>query len=418
MIKRLPFHYAWVIVAVTFVTLLFAAGVRTVPSVILKPLELDLGWDAASTSFAVAVSLIAFGFGAPVSGSLIDRFGPKRVMLAAMGLTAFGLALMTTMSSLWQLHLLWGLVVGVGTGCVAGVLGATVTHRWFSHRQGIVLGMLSAAAAAGQLLFLPTLVTLTSNQGWRTMLGIVAAAVGSMVIPILLLMRNRPKDVDLEPVGGALDAAAQTSQDMQKTTIREAIRTKDFWLLAGSFFVCGYTTNGLIGTHLLAHTVDHGFVEIQTAAALGLMGLMNIVGTLVSGWLSDRYDNRKLLATYYGLRALSLLALPYIIEMNGLYLFAIVYGLDWVATVPPTINLTAKRFGRSSLGTIYGWIFCSHMIGAAIAAQAGGSIRVLTGNYTIAFLSAAALGFIASGLVTQIEAARKPRLVMGESPLA
>jgi sugar phosphate permease len=420
MIKRLPFHYAWVVVVVTFVTALFAAGVRNIAGVILKPLETDLNWDASQVSFAVAVSLIAFGLGAPVSGWLIDRFGPKRIMIGGMGLTAFGLWLMTSMTELWQLHLLWGLIVGVGTSCIAGVLGATVTNRWFNAYRGIVLGLMSAAAAAGQLIFLPTLVSLTTNEGWRSMLTVVAIGAGALIVPILLIMRDRPNDVGLEPVGGEMSAAQSSSvENTKKTSIREAIRTKDFWLLAGSFFVCGYTTNGLIGTHLLAHTVDHGFIEMQTAGAVALMGVMNIVGTLISGWLSDRYDNRKLLATYYGLRALSLVALPYIVEMNGLYLFAVIYGLDWVATVPPTINLTSRTFGRASLGTIYGWIFCSHMIGAALAAQVGGSVKVLTGNYTIAFLSAAVLGFIAAGLSSQIgNRVRKPTLAMGEAPLA
>jgi predicted MFS family arabinose efflux permease len=241
------------------------------------------------------------------------------------------------------------------------------------------------------------------------MIGMTAAAVGLLLVPVLLLMRDRPRDIGLEPVGGeSPQVLAAAGEQAAATPLAQAVRTADFWLLAGSFFICGYTTNGLIGTHLLPHTVEHGFVEVEAAGALGLMGLMNIFGTLVSGWLTDRYDNRKLLATYYGLRALSLLALPFIIEMRGLLLFAIVYGLDWVATVPPTVNLTARRFGRASLGTLYGWIFCSHMIGAGLAAQAGGVFRDLLGDYHLIFLSAAVLGFVASMLAMRIRVQPQP----------
>jgi predicted MFS family arabinose efflux permease len=232
-----------------------------------------------------------------------------------------------------------------------------------------------------------------------------------MLIPVALFMRNRPQDVRLTPVGGETSIAAQAI-NAAVTPLREALRTRDFWLLAISFFICGYTTNGLIGTHLLPHTVEHGFVEVETASALGLMGIMNIFGTLASGWLSDRYDNRKLLMTYYGLRGLSLAALPFVIEMRGLFIFAVIYGLDWVATVPPTVNLTAQRFGRGSLGTIYGWIFCSHMIGAGIAAQAGGFFRDLLGDYHLIFISAAILGLVAAGLATRITTdGKKPSAV-------
>lgn len=404
------FHYAWIVVAVTFLVLMLASGVRAIPSVIIKPLEAEFGWDRGSISFAVAISLFAYGFGGPLSGTLIDKYGPKRVMLAGLALTALGLAPLLLLTDLWQLHLLWGLVTGVGTGTIANVLGSTVANRWFNTHRGLALGLLGAAGAAGQLVLLPTLIGLTSSGGWRAAVGMAAVAVGVMLIPALLLMRNRPEDVGMEPVGGKPKAEhAAIDSATRATPLSEAIRTRDFWLLAGSFFICGYTTNGLIGTHLLPHTVEHGFVEVESAAALGLMGMMNIVGTLASGWLTDRYDNRKLLATYYGLRALSLVALPFIVEMRGLMIFAVIYGLDWIATVPPTVNLTAKRFGRASLGTLYGWIFCSHMIGAGIAAQAGGLFRDWLGDYHIIFLSAAVMGFIASSLSMRISDQRQPQ---------
>jgi predicted MFS family arabinose efflux permease len=255
-------------------------------------------------------------------------------------------------------------------------------------------------------LFLPSMVSITTSSGWRAALTVLAVIVGGLAIPVALFMRDRPGDINAKPYGEGGANAATAADDARRTSLADAIRTRDFWLLAGSFFICGYTTNGLIGTHLLPHTVEHGFSEVTTASALGLMGMMNIVGTLASGWLSDRYDNRKLLAMYYGFRALSLMVLPFIVELQGLFIFAIVYGLDWVATVPPTVNLTAKRFGRASLGTLYGWIFCSHMIGAGLAAYAGGFFREVLGDYHLIFLSAAVLGLVASTLSMSITAQR------------
>jgi sugar phosphate permease len=399
------FHYAWIIVLVTFIALLTSAGVRTAPGVIIKPLEAEFGWDRGSISLAVAVSLFAFGFGAPLGGTLIDRFGPRKLMVGGLALIALGLAPLLALTDLWQLHLFWGLVVGIGTGAIAGPIGATVAARWFNAHRGIIVGIFGAAAAAGQLIFVPALIGLASSEGWRAVIALLAAASGLALLPVLLLMRDRPSDLGTTAIGEA--TAATTRSDNRMTPLREAIRTRDFWLLAASFFVCGYTTNGLIGTHLLPHTLEHGFVETDVAWALGIMGMMNIFGTLVSGWLTDRFDNRKLLATYYGFRALSLAALPFILEMQGMLLFAVVYGLDWVATVPPTVNLTAQRFGRGSLGTLYGWIFCSHMIGAGLASYAGGLFRDMLGDYHLIFISAAILGIVASGLSLSMSAHRK-----------
>lgn len=399
-------HYAWIIVPVTFVALLTSAGVRTAPGVIIKPLEAEFGWDRGSISLAVAVSLFAFGFGAPLGGTLIDRFGPRKLLIGGLALIALGLAPLLALTDLWQLHLFWGLVVGIGTGGIAGPIGATVAARWFNTHRGIVVGVFGAASAAGQLIFVPALIALASDSGWRSVIALLAAAAVAALVPVFLLMRDRPSDIGTTPVGEA--SATTVSSDNRSTPLRAAIRTRDFWLLAGSFFVCGYTTNGLIGTHLLPHTLEHGFVETDIAWALGIMGLMNIFGTLASGWLTDRIDNRKLLATYYGFRALSLAALPFILEMQGMLIFAIVYGLDWVATVPPTVNLTSQRFGRASLGTLYGWIFCAHMIGAGLASYAGGLFRDVLGDYHLIFISAAILGIIASGLSLSMSPHRKP----------
>lgn len=398
--------YFVVIVVVTFLALLVSAGVRTTPSVIIKPLEDDFGWSCSAISFAVAISLFTFGFGAPLGGGLIDRFGPRRVMLGGLALIALGLAPLVSLTELWQLHLFWGLLVGVGTGAISGTLGATVAMRWFNQYRGIVLGLFSAASAAGQLIFVPLLIAVASRMGWQSVISTLALIVGIVLIPVVILMRNRPDDIGLTAYGEA-PTAAQIASDERATTMPEALRTRDFWLLAASFFICGYTTNGLIGTHLLPHTLEHGFAEVEISAALGLMGLMNIFGTLASGWLSDRYDNRVLLAMYYGFRGLSLMALPFILEIQGMFIFSIIYGLDWVATVPPTVNLTVQRFGRRSLGKVYGWIFCSHMIGAGVASYAGGFFRDWLGDYHLIFLSAAVMGLIASMLSLRISV--KPR---------
>lgn len=391
-------HYAAVVAVVTFLVLLASAGVRAAPGVLIRPLEADFGWDRTSISFAIAVSIFAFGLGAPLGGGLIDRFGPRRVMLGGLVLIVAGLLPLVGMTELWQLHLFWGVITGIGTGAVSSVLGATIALRWFRSHRGIVIGGFSAAASAGQLIFIPNLQLITLSNGWQAAIAVMAVALAILTVPALLLMRDRPEDVGQRAFGATDDAAveaADAAEALRTTSLRDAARTRDFWLLAGSFFICGYTSNGLIGTHLIPHAVEHGFTEVAAAGAVALMGTMNIVGTLASGWLTDRFDNRKLLAAYYGFRAISIGALPFIIEFPQLLLFAIVYGLDWIATVPPTANLTAKIYGRGSLGTIYGWIFFSHMVGAALAAFLGGFFHDVLGDYHAIFISATLIGLIA-----------------------
>lgn len=405
-VKRL--HYAWIIVGITFLVLLIAAGVRTAPQVLIKPLEQEFGWTRSNISFAIAVSILWFGLGGPLAGTLVERFGLRRAMVGGLVLIAAGLGAMLSINTLWQLHLFWGVLVGVGTGALANVLGAVVAQRWFTAHRGLVVGMLGAASATGQLIFLPTMIALTTWGGWRGALQVAALAAIASVIPVAWLMREFPRDKGLHPYGddGTRIAQAEIADASRRTSLAQAARTADFWLLAGSFFVCGFTTNGLIGTHLLSHAIEHGFDSSATANAIVLMGMMNIVGTLASGWFSDRYDNRMLLAAYYTFRAASIAALPFISDMSGLLIFAFVYGLDWIATVPPTINLTAQRFGRASVGVLYGWIFFSHMVGAAVAAYVGGAVRDAYGDYTVAFFSAAILGFIAAGFSMTIKRVR------------
>lgn len=405
-------HYAWIVVAVTFAALLVASGVRAAPGALVKPLEAEFGWDRASISLAAAVSLLAYGLGGPLGGNLVGRFGVRRVMVAGLALIALGVAPLLLMRELWQLHLLWGLVAGIGTGAVAQVLGASIAATWFRRSRGIVLGLFGAATSAGQLIFLPALVALIVLFDWRAAIVLMTVAVILVLVPVALLVRDRPQQVGLRPYGetGKEDAATvaeNAAEDARGTPLRVAIRHRDFQLLAASFFVCGYTSTGLIGVHFIPHAVEHGFAEVTAAGALGLMGMMNVIGTLASGWLTDRYDNRLLLATYYGFRALSLLFLPWILDVPPLLVFAVVFGLDYIATVPPTANLTARIFGRASVGPLFGWIFFAHMVGAALAAYVGGVARDALGDYTLAFISAGILGLIAVGLSLGI---RRPQL--------
>jgi len=399
--KRL--HYAWIVVVVTFLSLLAAQAVRAAPGVIITSLESEFGWTRTAISFAVSLSILTFGLGGPLGGTLIDRFGPRRVMLVGEVLIAAGLIALLFVRDLWQMFVVWGLPIGVGTGAVGGVLGAAVAHRWFRAHRGVIIGLFGGATSAGQLVFVPAMAALTVDAGWRWAIALVMGAVAIMIVPIALLMRDRPDDVGAQPLGEAAVVTADVrAEDLRSTPLRQAMRTRDFWLLAGSFFVCGYTSNGLVGTHLIPHAIDHGFTEVTAASAVALLGSMNIVGTLASGWLTDRFDNRRLLAAYYGFRAMSLFALPVIYDVKWLLLFAFVYGVDWIATVPPTANLVATIYGRASLGTIYGWIFFSHMVGAAIAAFAGGFFRDLLGDYHLMFISAGILGFVAVSLALRI----------------
>ena len=407
------FHYAWVVVAVTFLALLAAQAVRAAPGVIITSFESEFGWTRTEISLAVSLSILTFGLGGPLGGTLIDRYGPRRVMLVGDLLIVAGLVGLIFVRELWQMYLVWGLPIGIGTGAVGGVLGAAVALRWFRVHRGIVIGAFGAATSAGQLIFVPAMAQLTVTEGWRWAIGIVLIACAAMLVPIALLMSDRPEHVGRKPYGeGVLVTAEVRAEDQRSTPLRTALRTRDFWLLAASFFVCGYTSNGLVGTHLIPHAVEHGFTEVTAASAVALLGSMNIVGTLASGWFTDRYDNRKLLAAYYGFRALSLFALPLIYDVKWLLLFAFVYGLDWIATVPPTANLVASIYGRASVGTIYGWIFFSHMVGAAIAAFAGGFFRDLLGDYHLMFISAGIMGFIAVSLALRIStSAVAPRMI-------
>jgi MFS family permease len=398
-------HYAWVVFAVTFVTLLGAAGFRSTPSILMVPLEDEFGWSRALVGFAVSVNLLLFGFSGPFAAALMLRFGIRKVVVSALLTISAGALLTTQMREPWQLILLWGVVVGLGTGCMATVLAATVANRWFVARRGLVLGLLTAASATGQLVFLPALAWLATTNGWRS--AAVLTAVGALlgVIPVLLFMRNWPADVGERSYGARADDPPQprpTGNPIVNAVagLRFASGSRDFWLLSGTFFICGLSTNGLIGTHLIPAAMDHGIAQVAAAGLLATVGLFDVVGTTISGWLTDRWDSRKLLFAYYGLRGLSLILLPaaFGAPQFGLILFIVFYGLDWVATVPPTVALSADIFGRDRGPIIYGWIFSAHQVGAAVAATGAGVIRGITGNYLLAFLTAGLLCLLAAAM--------------------
>jgi MFS family permease len=394
-------HYAWVVAGVTFLVLLVSAGVRATPAVLIVPLEEEFGWSRATTSFAVSLDLLLFGLVGPFAAVLMERVGVRRTMLLALSLLGLGVAATLLMREAWQLVLLWGVMVGAGTGLAALVLGAVVANRWFTERRGVVMGVLTASSAAGQLVFLPGLAWLAAHQGWRAVAGAVAAAVVATVPTVWLLMRDHPAEVGALPYGG-VEAPEPTGAPVGSAfqALREGMRSRDFWLLGATFFVCGASTVGLIGTHFIPAAHDHGIPGVRAAGLLAVMGVLDLLGTTVSGWLSDRWDSRKLLAWYYGLRGLSLLFLPYAFmgPAGSLALFALFYGLDWVATVPPTMRLTADAFGKARVGVMFGWIVAGHQLGAAAASFGAGVLRTVTGDYQAAFLGSGALCLLAMGL--------------------
>ena len=403
-------HYAWIVAAVTFAALIVGAAVRSVPGILIVPLEHEFGWTRATISFAVSINLLLYGLIGPFAAGLINRWGPRRIMLIAFTLVAVGVALTTQIHTSTELVLLWGVLVGCGTGMTAIVLGATVVHRWFHTHRGLVVGVLTASTATGQLLFLPLLAHLVEQHGWRTAVLTAAGALVAILPLIFFVMRDDPAQVGLCPYGQPEDEPV-VSSSKTGNPFREAIvalgigmRSRDFWLLAGSFFICGASTNGLIGTHMVPACMDHGMPEVKAAGLLAVMGIFDLIGTTASGWLSDRFSNRWLLFTYYGLRGLSLLFLPdaFAPETHRLSIFAVFYGLDWIATVPPTVALTAKAFGRERVGVMFGWIVAAHQIGAGLAAWGAGWIRTVQGAYDHAFLLSGGLCVLTAAMVLLI----------------
>jgi MFS family permease len=407
-------HYAWIVAAVTFAVLLVSAGIRATPGVLMVPLEHEFGWTRATISLAISVNLVLYGLMGPFAAALMERLGVRRTMLLALAALAAGVGATTLMTRPWQLVLLWGVVVGAGTGMGALVLGAVVVNRWFHERRGVVMGVLTASTATGQLVFLPALAWLAEHRGWRSSVEVVAGAALVVIPLVLLLMRERPRDLGLRPYGasGDADAPAPAAPALPLAALAGGVRSRDFWLLIGTFFICGASTNGLIGTHFIPAAHDHGIPQVTAAGLLAVMGVCDLLGTTLSGWLSDRWDSRRLLAWYYGLRGLSLIFLPYAFAgaHASLAVFALFYGLDWVATVPPTVRLTADSFGKENVGVMFGWIVAGHQLGAAFAAGGAGAIRTWMGDYHVAFTASGALCLLASALALGVGRARGVRV--------
>lgn len=397
-------YYGWIVVGVTALTVLVAAGVRSAPSVLIHPLEEEFGWARASISIAASIGLFLYGVASPISGGMIDRYGPRRLMLIGILVVGVSTLISSAISQLWQLHLLWGFFSGLGTGLAAAVLAATVATRWFVKRRGLVVGLLGASVSAGNLVFVPLLMWLFVSIGWRGGVFVLALIVLALLPLIWFLMRDDPSEIGLRPLGAEpeSDAPQVTSKPNPRLVMSYAIRVPEFWLLSGSFFICGATSNGIIGTHLIPHSIDIGIAEVTAATIIGIMGAMNFIGTVTSGWLTDRYDPRKLLAMYYIFRGLSLFLLPFVGGFWGLTIFAIVFGLDYIATVPPTVALTADLFGRRNVGSVYGWIFLAHQGGAGFAAYLGGLARDTFGDYQLAFLLAGALAVVGGLMALRI----------------
>ncbi|GIH70183.1 MFS transporter [Sphaerimonospora thailandensis] len=414
-------HRAWIVAAVAFVAIIGAAGFRATPGVLINPLQDEFGWSRGTISLAVSVNLMLYGLCAPFAAALMDRFGMRRVVSAALLLVAAGSGLTVLMTASWQLVALWGVLVGLGTGSMALVFAATLTDRWFVRHRGLVTGILTAGGATGQLIFLPVLAHLAEGQGWRVASLTVAFAALAVVPLVWFLLRDSPEEIGLTALGAAeqvdrtptVRMAGGGAAARAVRVLREAARTRSFWFLAGGFAICGASTNGLVGTHFIPAAHDHGMPETTAASLLAVIGIFDIAGTVLSGWLSDRVDSRVLLAVYYVLRGLSLLVLPQLFAATtqpSMLVFIIFYGLDWVATVPPTVALCRKIFGADG-SIVFGWVFASHQVGAAIVATVAGVTRDRLGSYDAAWYGAGALCLLAAlmsaRIVTNVRQSRR-----------
>jgi len=409
-------HYGWIVAAITFLTLLAAAGARAAPSVMILPICNEFKWSRATVSSVISINIFLYGLVGPFAASLYQTLGLRKSMIGAMLMIGLGYGLSVYATHYWQFVLLWGLMVGIGSGAAATVLGAAVANRWFDAHRGLVMGMLTASTATGQLIFLPCLAWIVTSRGWRGAPLVVVGAVALALPLIWFFMRDRPADVGIRPFGEkgpGREAAVVPGNPARRAiaVLSQAVRVRDFWLLAGSFFICGASTNGLIGTHLVSAAFDCGIPEVKSASLLAMMGVFDLFGTTLSGWLSDRFNCRYLLFAYYGLRGISLLFLPRALvgPSAALAVFAVFYGLDWIATVPPTVRLASDVFGRETGGIVFGWVVAAHQLGAAFAAYAAGVLRTTAGTYTLAFLAAGGLCLVAAVLVIPI---RRPGAVM------
>ncbi|MSQ28382.1 MAG: MFS transporter [Dehalococcoidia bacterium] len=403
-------YYGWVVVAVSFLAIVVSAGVRAAPQALIHPLEQEFGWDRASIALAVSTSLLFYGISGPIAGRLLDKYGPRGVMMGFLSMTGAGILATAFMQSLWQFNLVWGVVVGLGTGGMVGALSASLAARWFTRNRGLVIGILTAASSTGQAAIIPIIIAAMAVIGWRGSLIALATILGLIILPsIWLFVKNDPADAGIDPVAplpGASGAVPVPAPPQPHTSLTQAMRTPGFWTFCVIYTICGVTDSGMIGTHLLAHSIDRGIPEMTAAIAVAVMGIMNLFGTTFSGWCSDRFDHRKILAVVFTFRTVSLAVLPFVNDLSGLLLFAVFYGLSWIATGPPTASYLTDRYGRRSLGTIFGTIWLAHQIGSAGSAYLSGVVRVQTGDYTLAFLTGAGLTVVAALLSLRLASSR------------
>ncbi|MDJ0342439.1 MFS transporter [Streptomyces sp. H10-C2] len=416
--RRPKVHRAWFVAAVTFVTIIGAAAFASLPGLLIEPLHGEFGWSRGMIGFAVSINFALYGITAPFAAALMDRFGIRRVVAAALTTIALGAGLTIFMTQVWQLILCWGILVGAGSGCMALAFAATVANRWFVTRRGLVTGILTAAGAAGQLVFLPLLSWIVEQHGWRPAAATVACSALAVVPFVWLLLRDHPADVGLAAYGAAeftpKPAPVRGAARRALKALASAARTGPFWLLAGSFAICGASTNGLIRTHFVPAAHDHGMPVTAAASLLAVIGIFDIAGTIASGWFTDRFEPRRLLAVYYGLRGLSLMFLPQMMANTvhpPMIVFIIFYGLDWVATVPPTIALCRAYYGEDS-AIVFGWVLAAHQIGAAVVAFLGGAARDAFGSYDVVWYSSGALCAVAALMVLVIRRGRPSGLLV------
>jgi MFS family permease len=401
-------HYALAVTAIIFVALLAAAGLRSTPGVLMVPWGDAFGWSRQTISFAAAIGIFLFGLTGPFAAAAMQRFGIRATIITALAMMSLSSAASLFMTESWQLILTWGVVSGIGSGCITNVLSATIVNRWFVTNRGLVMGLFAASTSTGTLVFLPVLSAISIDHGWKPVVFCVAIIMALLVPVIYFLLPEKPADVGTVPFGADADHPVEVHERANPlktafSALGEGLKSRTFWLLAVTFFVCGFTTNGLVGTHMIALCHDHGMDAVAAGGLLAIMGLFDLVGTTASGWLTDRVDPRKLLFAYYGVRGLSLIYLPFAdFTFYGLSLFAVFYGLDWIATVPPTLALANKAFGIKKAPILFGWISASHQIGAASAAFFAGALRTSTGSYLESFVIAGFVAVIAAFLALAI----------------
>ncbi len=405
-------HYAWVIAAIAFAMLLVSAGIRGTIGVLILPLEQEFGWSRATISMAAALSIFFYGFTGPFAAAAVQNFGIVRTLLAALFLMALATAASLAMTHPWELMLTWGVMMGIGAGVVSLPLGTAIVNRWFVSHRGLVVGLLTAAMAAGQLVFLPSLAFLSEQGGWRPVALAVTICSGVVALAAVFL-REHPADKGLPPLGGTRIETPPPPSRINPlvaavTVLAEVRASRPFWLLAATFFVCGLSTSGLVATHFIPYCFDNGIPETRGAALLAFIGIFNIIGTTLSGWLTDRFDSRWLLFWYYGLRGLSLICLPFSgFDAVSLTIFSVFYGLDWIATVPPTVRLAGDIFGKERAAVVFGWLLAVHQVGGAIAAFGAGYMRTALETYLQSFIISGVACLAAAVLAILIQQAHR-----------